>query len=784
LKIVKTKTAIKTLLFIAIVGSLLTFVFTRDDSDIAVNVPNTPTVPVPSEPNSGEAEPDQEQPAVEVPVPEQIGMDDDGLENRVKIINSKQQQIDGHKYVTENTQHEMYVKEENLSIIMREKNTGAVLYSTIDKPVKSNEAWTNFMKSSIVMEYLVGTNIVTYRADMYSKSPKKEVTYTENGFNATIHYPELEISYELEVTLTDSGFVAEIPKEKIQENNDRYRVSGFYVYPFLGYSKLGEREGYMFIPDGSGALIQLKDNDGKYRQPYSEMVYGNNVGIDDPFVLSLFNGRNPFNDPEKILAPVFGMVQTDSEIGFLGIIEEGQYSAKIEAYPSGAILPYNWITSKFIYRQVYNQPTSQQSGTMVVRQRNMNDFNIRVRYELVSQEQASYFGLAEKYRSYLIDNDLISKTEDDFKVRVDLFGADVENGLIFKKDVAMTTFGQASDIYEDLQDNGVQQILSIYKGWQNKGYYGGLPIRSFKPESTLDDHKSLQDLLNESNQRNIDLFLYHDGLRINLEEYRNPTYKVMRKLNKRQYSEDVYGNVYRSFNFLNPKSSVDVLESMNHSYTKNGVQNILLAGITNELFSYSESSKEYDRITTKGYYESIVSNYDQQFNLMLEQPFSYLWKYTNAIIDLPASSSNYVFTSEDIPFIALTLKGVVPMYSEYVNFQANQKEFFLQLVEQGLNPSFLITHEDPSELLYTNSSHIYSSKYERYQEVIQQYYEELKEIHGLTKNSVITNYERSNGLTTVTYDNGIVIYVNYQEHGVTIAGQTIDALSYKVVQGR
>ncbi|RXI96247.1 hypothetical protein DS745_21140 [Anaerobacillus alkaliphilus] len=781
MRIVKTKTAVKLVLFIAIVASLFTFVFMSEDSEISVNIPNTPSIPEPTDTSKEEKPEDQPAPA---PEPEQVGLEDDGLENRVSTIASRQAAIDGHKYLTENEKIEMYVKEENLSIVIRDKNTGAVMYSTIEKPVQSNEAWTNFMKSSIVMEYLVGTNIVTYRADMYSNNPKKEITYKEDGFHAKVTYPELEITFELNVSLTDSGLVTEIPKDKIQENNERYKVSGFYVYPFLGYSKLGEREGYMFIPDGSGALIHLKDNDGKFRQPYSEMVYGNNVGIDDPLVLSLFNGMNPFNNPEKILAPVFGMVQTDTNIGFLGIIEEGQYSAKIEAYPSGAILPYNWVTSKFIYRQVYNQPTSQQSGTMVVRQRNMNDFNIRVRYEFLSQEKATYFGLAERYRNYLLDNQLIMKREDDFKVRVDMFGADVENGLISKKNVTMTTFGQASQIFNDLQSKGIDQILSIYKGWQNKGYFAGLPFRSFKPESALNDDKSLLDLIDESKEQNIDLFLYHDALRINLAENRNPTYKVMRKFNKRQYSEDVYGKVYKSFHYLQPKSSVDTLERMQKQYSNHGVDQLLIAGISNQLFSFSDSNKEYDRITTKGYYEEIISNYDQQFDLLLEQPFSYLWKYTNAMIDLPASSSGYVFTDEDIPFIALTLKGIVPMYSEYVNFQANQVEFFLKLVEQGINPSFLLTHEDPAALLNTNSSSIYSSKYERYEDVIEQYYFDLKEIHETTKNSVIVNFQRSNGITTVTYDNGTTIYVNYQDRDVKVAGQTIQALSYKVVRGR
>src|SRR5699024_54405 len=256
---------------------------------------------------------------------------------------------------------------------------------------------------------------------------------------------------------------------------------------------------------------------------------------DDPYLLSLCNQVNPFNDPEKILAPVFGMVHTDNEIGYLGIIEEGEFSARLEAYPNGAILPYNWITPKFIYRQVYNQPTSQDTGTMVVRQRNRNNFDIKVHYHFVAEEQANYMGLASTYRDYLLDNELITAKEDQFNLRVDLLGAEVEQGLIFKSDVPMTTFSQAYDILTDIKDQGAENILSIYKGWNDKGYHGGLPIQAFTQEPSLSDDTSIEELIDQLDEEQIDLFLYHDGLRINMDELGSTRHKVMKKFNRRTY---------------------------------------------------------------------------------------------------------------------------------------------------------------------------------------------------------------------------------------------------------
>ena len=775
----RISTIFKLLLFLLVVGSFIYVVSQTEESDQVLDNPAAPEVPVEEEePVEEEGEGDT---IPEEVIPEQVVEDAPLEETRPLFLHSKQEKIDNHPFLIENDHYELYLNEENLSIILRNKHSGALMYSTVQDPIDSNESWKNFTQSGIVMEYLVDTNIVVYQADMYSENPKKKITNTESGFIASIHYPELQISFDVHVQLTDKGITVEIPQETIIEESDKYKMASLYIYPFLGYSILGERNGYMFIPDGSGALIHLKDNNGKFKQPYSDMVYGENVGIDESYVLSLFNRMNPFNDPENILMPVFGMIHTDSEFGYLGIIEEGQFSAKIEAYPSGAILPYNWITSKFIYRQVYNQPTSQDTGTMVVRQKNRNNFDIKVHYQFVQEEYANYMGLASLYREYLVDNNLVEKKDIRFQSRIDFLGAEVEQGLIRKKEVPMTTFDSGKRILEDLQDRGVNNILSIYKGWQNKGIHGGLPILSSSADKSLENEVTLEDFIQFSQENNIDMYLYHDALRFNSDEFSSNRHKLMKKFNKRTHEEKVYGNVYEGFQFLHPESTMKILERMNKEYEKANIDNVMIGGITNHLFSYSDGNKEQDRIKTKSIYEEVITDYDERFNLLLEQPFSYLWDKTEALIDVPISSSNYVFTDEDIPFISLTLRGLVPMYAEYTNFQANQEEFFLQLVEQGLYPSFYITDENPSALKNTNSSDIYSSEYERYEEMIPSYHEELQTIHETVGDAVIINHEKKETITKVTFSNDTIIYVNYADEVQEIDGYTLDGLSYKVV---
>jgi len=129
----------------------------------------------------------------------------------------------------------------------------------------------------------------------------------------------------------------------------------------------------------------------------------------------------------------------------------------------------------------------------------------------------------------------------------------------------------------------------------------------------------------------------------------------------------------------------------------------------------------------------------------------------------------------------MVLKGIVPMYSEYVNFEANKREFFLRMIESGVSPSFYLTWEDSSDLIYTNSSDLYSTLYDTYRDIVIAYDEEFRQVAEATEGAFIVKHEKlDNGVNIVTYDNGTAIYVNYSDHAATVNGYIIEGMSYKV----
>lgn len=696
------------------------------------------------------------------------------------LIKNEVKEIDGHVLISESTNYQLYFFEESLSIIIRDKSTGAVLNSTVkEDDQKANKTWQSFVKSGIVLQVLKGINIVPTTDDV--RNAEKTVTITENGFIADVNFAKYGIEFQLKVSLDEDGLHVEIPNDSIQETSDEYKIGEIYVYPFLGNTYLGERAGYMFVPDGNGALIYLEDNEGRFSSNFSQYVYGMNVGLEESYALSLlWYSFQTVNEADRIMAPVYGMVHTDSNLGFLAVIEGGEFSAKIEAYPNGAYTNYNWVTSKFILRQIYTQPTGKREGSVTVRQEKRNEFDIKINYRFVNGEEADYTGLSTSYRDYLLEENLVKENSSDFKMRIDFLGTDKEPWMIFKRNVVMTTVDNIKEIYGDLAEDGVTSLLSIYKGWQKNGI-NSIPISKFEVEKDLASKEELVDLVNDSKDRGVDLYLYQDALRVN-PELKNANYNVMKQISKRVYEERAYKYVFDTFRYLVPTKSKDNMESSMKSYVKNDINQVAISGISNTLFTYRHKSDVYGRTDTAKVYEEAIANVDKDMDMILEKGFQYLWKYSEALYDMPVSSSNYIFVDSEIPFLSMALKGIMPMYGEYINFEADKQKYFLQLVEMGIFPSFYITYEEPSKLQYTYSSDLYSSEYGVYKDTMVEYYKELELVNNKVAGAVIDNHEQySNGVTIVTYSNGVKIYINYNTStAVLVDGHQLEPMSYKV----
>ena len=699
-------------------------------------------------------------------------------ENRALFEYTSVDTIDNHKKIVSNTYYDLYLNEENLSIILRNTNTGALLYSTVEKPDKTNAKWSNFVRSGVVIDYLQDTNIVYYQADMYTETPNIKVDLNHNGFKASVSYDKLEISYDLIVTLEDDVLNTLIPKESIVETSDKYKLANIYVYPMMGYTKMDETPGYMFVPDGSGSLIPYVDHKGQFRQPFNQMIYGSNIGIDENYVLSLLNGQTTVNENKGILMPVFGSIHEDKKLGFVGIINEGDESARLYAYPNGAVTPYNWITPSFVYRQFYNQLTSATTGTMVIRQKEKNNFNVNISYHLLSDDEATYVGMAHTYRDHLETNQLLEKRDNNYKTRIDFLGTEVKSGLLGRKNITMTTFQDASTMLEVLANEGVNNTISVFKGWQKGGTYASLPINGIKHDKKLGSLKTLANL-----PQGNEISLEADLLRYNPSANPINSASLVKQLNKRTYEENVHGKVFSKFNYLVPEESESNAKKIISQLKNDDFSNVTVGGIGEKMYSYMYKNKPYDRIHTSTIYSDIFKSMkENDLKVSSSSPHAPYWRYHDFLLDVQVESSNYVFVGEEVPFLPIVLKGSLPIYAPYINFNANHEAYVLNMIEYGAYPSFIVTQEDASELQLTNSSGLYSTQFDLYKDQIIEYDKMFKEISEVTHDATIKDHIRNGEAVIVTYSNGVQIKLNYSQSDLVIEGQSVKALSYEVVK--
>ena len=532
----------------------------------------------------------------------------------------------------------------------------------------------------------------------------------------------------------------------------------------------------MIIPDGQGALIPLQDNEGRFSSPFDRPVYGTNIGVET----SVYSDWNV--EAEQVLMPFFGMVHTKDKLAVLGFIEDGAAAARIMAYPNGVRMKFDWICAKYLYRMIYSQPTGPNSSTISMKTEHARPLDIRQQFLLEDGETAGYAGLACALRKYMNEKGYFGEAEANaFDIGVDFLGAETENYVLGKQSVPMTTFRQAGEILEDLAENGISGISVNYRGWQEGGLSGALPTDGYAPAGCLGGDGELQKLIQTAKEHDDRFSLEADFLHLNTETHPLLFYSSFKTITSETWSRPTFGKVYDTMHSLSPKKTVEIGENVISTFREKGIPGISMTGISSLISDYYENNHYQDSTSMMDQYEKLIRDSAGKAEVSLTKANCYLWRYAAALKNMPIAGSDYSYVRRDIPFIAITVSGKIPYYTEYVNFQANTHRFFLHLIEQGTRPTFLLTAEDPIRLQNTNSNDIYSSRYELYRGMISSWWEELKALHDQLGRAEIADHFTQGDLVRVTWSNGTTVYLNFGSQTGTLDGVSLEKGAYKVV---
>lgn len=681
---------------------------------------------------------------------------------------------EGYYKVAENNNLELYLNNSNLGLQIKNKATGYVWNSTLDTRDKNlNQTWQAFAQSAVTIEYMDEKSKIR-QLSLTSENAKTNVVKKDSGFTADVYFQKQNIKLSLDVTLEDDSISIKVPYTSLEEKDNAYKIQSIILYPFLGAVKQNEKSGYMFVPDGSGALINFTEKSNA-TQPYVGRVYGQDLGVSG--VTRREKGDNSLA-PEQIYMPAFG-VNHDNKNGFIASVESGAPYTEVDAYPAGVTTVFNWVTAKFIYRETYLQPIDKKGNAMTVNEKDKNKFDAVVRYMFLSNNDSSYVGMAKRYQKQLVAENILKKThvqdDKDLPVRLEFLNADNKKQFLWKKVIPMTTVSQMDNILKDLNSNKVNNMTVVADGWSKGGVTGSYP-NQFTFEKKVGSKADWMNFIKSYESLGIPVYMYSDfvGAHDGAKGYKKND--IAQTISEQLITFGGY------LNYLNPNSTSKIFMNQFDKFNSSGMNNIALGTVGKNLMSAFNPKTALSRDASINVYEDMLSK-GEDAKYALYSPNQYLLKYTNQYLDIPMDSSMFMTENESVPFMQIVLKGYVDYYAPASNFYSNRANETLKMIDYGALPSFYLTSEDPVKLLDTGSEWLYTSQYSVWKDEIIKTYETVNKALKDVKDAELRDRVKlQDGVIMNTYSNGVSVIINYTKEDYKNNEVSVPAENFTVIR--
>lgn len=701
-------------------------------------------------------------------------------------------------FVAEDDKIELYLEEETLAIAVRVKANGYVYssYNFDDSFGGDNEAITNPIKSGVSIGLYKESTPITqsyldersvYEDGIYTGDERvasSKIRLNSKGFIAEIdfNHPELMIKFDVHVSIDEGNIVVNVPRESVEEYNPNiwksdeqyFILRNIVLFPYFG-STVSETDGYVFIPDGSGALISLEASPA-VKASFNLDVYGEDLGYISPSMRTRALSVKPL---ARVTMPVYGVVHDVGNSGFFVISESGANYAQINFKSSGLINDYYSMNFSYKYREAYEQYQSRANEDQyrISFQDDPNVYDLSQRYIFLSGSDADYVGMAKTYQSYLLDNGLLGEKRrtvyDETPTKVDFIGAEITTGILSSKSQTVTTYEEVTEILTTMKEDGYKNIVTALKTYNmSEESYRFDIIRR------LGGSKEFEKMISFFEDNNIEFSYYSDYVR-NYESYSKSHAQTLSK--REIYFIELSWMFFAHF-VTSPSYYEQFAEDDYDNFREYGVKAVSLAGLDRAVFTHYDNGVVYSNQNMENIEKALTYFEEKDILTNVYLPDAYLYKYLNEYYDAPISSTDFSFSMASIPFLQLVIGGYVDMYSPYLNFVSDETVSLLRLVEYGVFPSYILTGGSSYDLKNTNSSNVYISEYDVLSRRINDYYDFINK--GLTSSigsEMIDHTFIGEGVVLVEYDTGLKIIINYNDFAVTVGSTVVSAEGYEVI---
>ncbi|GHH97804.1 DUF5696 domain-containing protein [Neobacillus kokaensis] len=690
--------------------------------------------------------------------------------------------------ITENDGFILKADPETGHFIVINKKSQAVLRS-FPNPDGWNQkgtsaVWKAHLQSPIMFSY-VEMNIrkdMVKESNLFSQNGNVEFKKIKDGFQVTYTMPEIGFVIPIQVHLKNDYVETKVLSDKIVDvketdgktEDPMARLVSLRAYPFLGAETSEKENGFLLLPDGSGALIDFKKNRPGIVSLYSERVYGEDIA---------FSSNANISTRLPVRMPVFGIKSGKQAI--LGVIDKGDSYANIVSAPSQSMSQYNWITGEHLYRFKVFQPTNREKTKgFFTYTKKLQRTERATRYYMIAKENTDYSDMAERYRQYLMEEQGFKRNntnKENVELHLNILGGGTKDGFISDSFLSLTTTDQAKKIVKNLSSQGIKDMSITYFGWQRGGYsnYGG----SFPIAGDLGGNSGMKEFVDYAHSKGMPVYL--DGSSYTFNNTGKDGFRQSRD-GLRDLGSSVI-KLGKNRTFVSPRFMKDVVLDDLEKAKELGIDGYLFgAGIGSMLTTDFNDRHLASRQEVKQIQQELFKKTKKELgNVRVTSGNLYALNKSNYIDQMESGYSFDLFVDRVVPFEQIALHGLIGYSFNYGNMSGDVKETFLKGIEYGGDPSFLVTHEKTNKLLDSRPLRaFYSTNFKDWKEEITTQYKRFNDALGDVQSQFITDHQKiADGVFETTYEKGKRIIVNYNKDPFTINGMKIGAEDFVVLEG-
>ena len=591
-------------------------------------------------------------------------------------------------------------------------------------------------------------------------------------------YPLVAVT--VEYRLENGRLSVRLPNDKLVYDKDEYFVASISVLRYFGSSPTGD-DGYIFVPDGSGALIPF---DARVSTPIQLDIYGQDASYD----------HIPFSpNKEQTVLPVFGIKNGDS--AFLAIIQSGAEQGTISAASSYSEYRYNFVGASFTASpsEYYSMADRTMFGLVRKSESVFGGGDVLIHYLFLEGGKADYSGMASAYRDELFNGrPLLEGT--DIPLYYQTYGAIDKTGRFFGLPVTvkepLTTFLQAEASVAKLAEAGIKNIILQYKGYMNGGMRHSISS-NFNVERSLGGLKRMILLAKHMNDNGHGFFPDVELMYVDRDNWfdgfsrSNDTARTLsgKPTIKKFIDIATLGtNNLLSRYTLSPMRIMHVLMHFVKNFEARIGGPLSAASLGRDLNSDFKRGEEVSRADSMQIsIDALKYLLERGEGIMIETGNAYALPFATHVTYLPAKSSGYLLAPIYVPFLQMVCHGYIFYASEPINLAADPDTAFLQAIEGGAGLHYLLISADSDTVKNTAWAYLYNTGFDNWLEIASIQYTAANSVLGGLIGSTIVKHEIVGELRIVTYSTGDKIIVNYGDDMAYYGNAEVPARDFVLV---